>query len=73
MEDRPSLIRSVMPPKLKTDEATVRVQIVAPTSWVERVEAFRAAQRVNSKMPNASAVIRQLVDEALNAREKSGR
>lgn len=60
--------RAAMPPKLKTDEDTVRVQIVAPTSWVERVESFRATQRVNSKMPNASAVIRQLVEEALDAR-----
>lgn len=59
-----------MPPKLDEDAATERVQIVAPTTWLQRIEEWRRAQ---PKIPSLSAAIRQLVDTGLDADRKKRR
>lgn len=51
-----------MPPKLDDKSDTERVQIVAPASWVDRVEAWRRKQ---PRIPSRSEAIRMLVDRAL--------
>lgn len=56
-----------MPPRLDEDSETERVQIVAPSSWVRRVEEWRRAQ---PKIPSRSDAIRQLVDAGLAAAKK---
>ena len=56
-----------MPPKLEEGSATERVQIVAPTSWMKRVEEWR---RKRQRIPSKSEAIRQLVDIALEADAK---
>lgn len=55
-----------LPPKLDDSSETERVQIVAPSSWIERVEQWRRAQ---PRIPSRSEAIRILVDQAL-AREE---
>ena len=55
-----------MPPKLDHGSETERLQIVAPSSWVQRVEEWRRAQ---PKIPSRSDAIRQLVDAGLLARK----
>jgi hypothetical protein len=54
--------RGPMPPKLDEESETERVQIVAPASWVRRVEEWRRAQ---DRIPSRSEAIRLLVDQAL--------
>jgi hypothetical protein len=56
-----------MPPKLDEDSETERVQIVAPQSWIRRIEEWRRAQ---PKIPSRSDAIRQLVDLGLEAKKK---
>lgn len=56
--------KATMRPKLDEKSETHRVQIVAPRSWTDRVEEWRAAQR---PVPNLSAAIRRLVEIALEA------
>lgn len=51
-----------MPPKLEEESETERVQIVAPSSWVQRVEEWRRKQ---PRIPSKSEAIRLLVDKAL--------
>lgn len=53
-----------MPPKLEDGSTTERVQIVAPASWLERIEEWRRRQ---TKIPSKSEAIRILVDQALEA------
>lgn len=53
-----------MRPKLDEKSETHRVQIVAPRSWTDQVEEWRAAQR---PVPNLSAAIRRLVEIGLKA------
>lgn len=59
-----------MPPKLDDDTDTVRIQIVAPKSWVARIDAWRRQQE---KIPSQSAAIRELVDAGLEAGQKDKR
>lgn len=54
-----------MPPKLDEGSDTERVQIVAPASWVARVEEWRRAQE---RIPSRSEAIRLLVDQALGGK-----
>jgi hypothetical protein len=61
---------SEMPPKLDKESETERLQVVAPASWVRRVEEWRRAQ---PRIPSRSEAIRQLVDAGLEATKKSGR
>lgn len=56
-----------MPPKLEDGSATERMQIVAPSSWLARVEEWRRQQ---PKIPSKSEAVRILVDLALAAEEK---
>jgi len=58
-----------MPPKLDDGSATERVQIVAPASWLERIEEWRRRQ---AKIPSKSEAIRILVDQALEAGRRDG-
>jgi hypothetical protein len=51
-----------MPPKLEDGSETERIQIIAPTSWVERIEEWRRKQ---PRIPSKSEAIRMLVDQAL--------
>lgn len=57
-----------MPPKLEDGTPTERIQIVAPTTWVQRIEEWRAKQR---PIPSKSEAIRVLVDRALEADDRS--
>jgi len=59
-----------MPPKLDHGSETERLQIVAPSSWVRRVEEWRRAQ---PKIPSRSDAIRQLVDAGLMVARKGKR
>lgn len=60
----------LMPPKLEDGVVTERIQIVAPTTWVERLEEWRRKQ---PRIPNKSEAIRILVDQALEQEAKSRR
>ena len=51
-----------MPPKLDPETDTKRLNIVAPVSWVRRVEDWR---RTQPDLPNTSQAIRRLVDAGL--------
>jgi Arc/MetJ-type ribon-helix-helix transcriptional regulator len=55
-----------MPPKLEDDVPTERVHIVAPETWVRRVDEWR---RKHPKLPNRSEAIRLLVDLSLQAEQ----
>lgn len=54
----------IMPPKLEDGTPTERHQIVAPKTWGERIDEWRAKQR---PIPSKSEAIRILVDQALAA------
>jgi hypothetical protein len=56
-----------MPPKLDEATETERVQIVAPSSWIQRVEEWRRSQ---PRIPSRSEAIRILVDLALDREAK---
>lgn len=60
---RPTVAKA-MPRKLDERSDTVRLQLVAPVSWVEQIEEWRAKQR---PVPNVSVAIRQLVDLGLKS------
>jgi len=64
---KPSNPNDSMPPKLDEASDTERVQIVAPASWVARVEEWR---RTQPKIPSRSDAIRQLVEIGLGAKPK---
>jgi len=53
-----------MPTKLEDGTPTERVQIVAPTTWVQRIEEWRRKQ---PRIPSKAEAIRILVDKALAA------
>ncbi len=53
---------TAVPPKLEDGTETARVQIVAPTTWIERIEEWRRKQ---PRIPSRSEAIRMLVDIAL--------
>lgn len=55
-----------MPPKLEDGIETERIQIVAPKTWVDRIEEWRRQQ---PRIPSKSEAIRILVDQALAATE----
>ena len=62
------LNEAVVARQIEEEIADQRVQIVAQPRWVKRIEQWRGRQ---SKIPTRSEAIRQLVDEALDAREKA--
>jgi hypothetical protein len=51
-----------MPPKLEKETPTDRVQVLAPRTWIVRVDEWRSQQR---PIPSRSEAIRQLVNMAL--------
>jgi hypothetical protein len=55
-----------MPPRLEDGTPTERLQIVAPSSWVARIEEWRRQQ---PRIPSKSEAIRMLVEQALDAHE----
>lgn len=57
-----------MPKKLKEGPATARLQIVAPASFVDDVDEWRATQRPPL---NRSEAIRELVAKGIAADRKS--
>jgi hypothetical protein len=56
-----------MPAALDPDAEPRRLNIVAPPSWVARVDAWRRAQ---PDLPNLSEAIRRLVDAGLATGKK---
>lgn len=61
---------TAVPKKLDESSPTERVQIVAPASWLERLDEWRRRQ---PKIPNRSEAIRRLVDIALDAQKTARR
>lgn len=59
--------KDAVPPKLKKDVPTERVQIVAPTTLMQGVDEWRAQQR---PIPGRSEAIRRLLGLALEAGKK---
>lgn len=57
-------VKSHMPRKLDQDSDTERVQIVAPASWLAKIDEWR---RTQPKIPNRSDAIRQLVEIGLKS------
>jgi hypothetical protein len=54
----------LMPPKLDPDTETRRLNLVAPASWVRKIDDWRRHQ---PDLPNISEAIRRLVDAGLEA------
>lgn len=54
-----------MPPKLETE--TKRLNMVAPASWVKKIDDWRRQQ---PDLPNISEAIRRLVDLGLETSKK---
>jgi hypothetical protein len=57
-----------VPPKIGEDGATERLQIVATKEWVKRLDDWR---RRHPDLPNRSAAIRMLVEDAIDAEAKA--
>lgn len=57
-----------MPPKLENE--TKRLNMVAPVSWVKKIDDWRRQQH---DLPNISEAIRRLVDLGLEASKKVGK
>lgn len=57
-----------MPPKL--EDETKRLNMVAPVSWVKKIDDWRRQQ---PDLPNISEAIRRLVELGLTAAKKSGK
>ena len=53
---------SSMPPKLDPDTETRRLNLVAPASWVRKIDDWRRNQ---PDLPNISEAIRRLVELGL--------
>lgn len=62
--------RSGMPKRLDPAAEPKRLNIVAPPSWVQKIEDWRRAQ---PDLPNLSEAIRRLVDVGLEASRKGGK
>jgi len=58
-----------MPAKLDPDAETKRLNLVAPASWVRKIDDWRRQQ---PDLPNISEAIRRLVDAGLAATSKKG-
>jgi hypothetical protein len=61
------ILEKRMPPKLANE--IKRLQLIAPTAWVAKVEAWRRHQP--DPMPNTSEAIRQLVEIGLKAESQN--
>jgi hypothetical protein len=56
-----------MPAKLDPEGEPKRLNIVAPVSWVRKVDEWRRAQ---PDLPNTSEAIRRLVEAGLQSSER---
>lgn len=63
-------VRGRMPAKLDPEGEPKRLNIVAPVSWVRKVDEWRRGQ---PDLPNASEAIRRLVEAGLEATKKGGK
>ena len=68
LENDSSRVR--MPPKLDPEGEPKRLNIVAPASWVRKIDDWRREQ---PDLPNLSEAIRRLVDAGLEAGKKGGK
>ncbi|MCS3692050.1 hypothetical protein ABIF07_001034 [Bradyrhizobium elkanii] len=57
-----------MPPKL--EDETKRLNMVAPASWVKKIDDWRRQQ---PDLPNISEAIRRLVEMGLESTKKGGK
>lgn len=56
-----------MSKKLDENSITERMHLVAPKTWIDRVDEWR---RTQDRIPSKSEAVRQLVDIALDQFEK---
>ncbi|MEZ0062688.1 hypothetical protein ABIF26_008248 [Bradyrhizobium elkanii] len=68
MKNFQNLSTEPMPPKL--EDETKRLNMVAPASWVRKIDDWRRQQ---PDLPNISEAIRRLVEAGLEATKKGGR
>lgn len=68
MENTQNISAGRMPPKL--DDEIKRLNMVAPGSWVRKIDDWRRQQ---PDLPNISEAIRRLVELGLDASKKSGK
>jgi len=68
MRNLPNLPDGQMPPKL--DDETKRLNMVAPASWVKKIDDWRRQQ---PDLPNISEAIRRLVEMGLEGAKKGGK
>jgi hypothetical protein len=59
-----------LPARLDPDNEPKRLNIVAPASWVRRIDDWRRKQ---ADLPNLSEAIRRLVEAGLDAERKGKR
>ncbi|WLA80372.1 hypothetical protein [Bradyrhizobium elkanii] len=59
-----------MPAKLDPEGEPKRLNIVAPASWVKKIDDWRRSQ---PDLPNLSEAIRRLVEAGLEATKKGGK
>jgi hypothetical protein len=57
---------AMMPPKLDPETETRRLNLVAPASWVRKIDDWRRHQ---PDLPNISEAIRRLVELGLKAKK----
>jgi hypothetical protein len=68
MKNLQNLSDGQMPPKL--DDETKRLNMVAPASWVKKIDDWRRQQ---PDLPNISEAVRRLVEAGLEATKKGGK
>lgn len=68
MKNLQNLSDEKMPPKL--DDETKRLNMVAPASWVKKIDDWRRQQ---PDLPNISEAIRRLVEMGLEGAKKGGK
>lgn len=68
MRNFPSILSNHMPPKFENE--TKRLNMLAPSSWVKKVDEWRRHQ---PDLPNISEAIRRLVELGLEASKKSAK
>lgn len=68
MRNLQNLSDEKMPPKL--DDETKRLNMVAPASWVKKIDDWRRQQ---PDLPNISEAIRRLVEMGLEGTKKGGK
>ena len=70
MGNQPNHSDDRMPPKLKPDDETIRLNLAVPASLMKKVDEWR---RHEPEIPGRSEAIRQLLEAALEASKKRGK